>query len=115
MWLVVRLGALVGLWLASRTGFGSSPQSERISKLSWTNKTKLTWQLIRDERVPMWARGLMLLPAAYVASPIDLVPDFVPFLGRLDDGLVFGFVNSVMVRFGVPEAILEDHLSSLEA
>jgi uncharacterized membrane protein YkvA (DUF1232 family) len=115
MWWVLRIGALAALWVASRTSLGSSPQSERLSKLSWSAKTKLTWQLMRDGRVPIWARGLMLLPAAYVASPIDLVPDFVPFLGRFDDGLVFGFVNNVMVRFGVPEEVLEDHLSRLEA
>jgi uncharacterized membrane protein YkvA (DUF1232 family) len=39
----------------------------------------------RDPRVPWYAKGLALLVTAYAFSPIDLVPDFVPVLGHLDD------------------------------
>ena len=40
---------------------------------------------MRDERVP-WSRKVLLgLAAAYVASPIDLIPDFIPFFSRMDD------------------------------
>ena len=40
---------------------------------------------MRDERVP-WSRKVLLgLAAAYVASPIDLIPDFIPFMSRIDD------------------------------
>ena len=37
----------------------------------------------RDGRVPWYAKGLALLIAAYAASPIDLIPDFIPVLGHL--------------------------------
>ena len=46
---------------------------------------RLFLELVRDGRVP-WSRKVLLgLAAAYVASPIDLVPDFVPFISRVDD------------------------------
>jgi uncharacterized membrane protein YkvA (DUF1232 family) len=46
---------------------------------------RLFLELVRDGRVP-WSRKVLLgLAAAYVASPIDLVPDFVPFISRIDD------------------------------
>ncbi len=39
----------------------------------------------RDPRVPWYAKGLAILVTAYAFSPIDLIPDFVPVLGYLDD------------------------------
>ena len=113
-WLM-RIGAFVGLWALARVaGGGESPHAERVSRLSWTAKARLTWHLLRDERVPTWARALMLIPALYIASPIDLMPDFLPVLGRLDDGMVFGLVNNLMVRFGVPNSVLEEQLDRVE-
>jgi len=39
----------------------------------------------RDPRVPWYAKALALVTAAYALSPIDLIPDFIPVLGYLDD------------------------------
>lgn len=46
------------------------------------------WLAARDPRTPWPARLLCLLIAAYALSPIDLVPDFIPVLGLLDDALI---------------------------
>ena len=43
------------------------------------------WLAARDPRVPWHARALCALVAAYALSPIDLIPDFIPVLGYLDD------------------------------
>lgn len=40
---------------------------------------------VRDPRVPIAAKAVMAATLAYVASPIDLVPDFIPFVGHIDD------------------------------
>jgi uncharacterized membrane protein YkvA (DUF1232 family) len=42
----------------------------------------------RDPRVPWFAKVLAIIVAAYALSPIDLVPDFIPVLGYLDDLLI---------------------------
>jgi uncharacterized membrane protein YkvA (DUF1232 family) len=39
----------------------------------------------RDPRTPWYAKGLVFLVVAYALSPIDLIPDFVPVLGYVDD------------------------------
>ncbi len=40
---------------------------------------------VRDPRVPIAVKAVMVATLAYVASPIDLIPDFIPFVGHLDD------------------------------
>jgi len=42
----------------------------------------------RDPRVPWYAKALALAVAAYALSPIDLIPDFIPVLGYLDDLII---------------------------
>jgi uncharacterized membrane protein YkvA (DUF1232 family) len=46
------------------------------------------WIAARDPRVPWYAKALAGAVAAYALSPIDLIPDFVPVLGYLDDLLI---------------------------
>lgn len=46
------------------------------------------WLAARDPRVPRGAKLMAALVAAYALSPIDLIPDFVPVLGYLDDLLL---------------------------
>jgi uncharacterized membrane protein YkvA (DUF1232 family) len=95
-------------------GGGESLHAQRVQRLSWTARARLTWNLLGDERVPMLTRGLILVPALYIASPIDLLPDVIPVLGRLDDGIVFGLVNNLMIKFGVPDSVLNEQLDRVE-
>ena len=46
------------------------------------------WIAGRDPRVPWYAKALAMAVAAYALSPIDLIPDFIPVLGYLDDLLI---------------------------
>jgi uncharacterized membrane protein YkvA (DUF1232 family) len=50
--------------------------------------TLVAYCAARDPRTPWLARALALLVAAYALSPIDLIPDFIPVLGYLDDLVV---------------------------
>ena len=43
------------------------------------------WIAGRDPRVPWYAKALAILVAAYALSPLDLIPDFIPVLGYVDD------------------------------
>ena len=46
---------------------------------------RLYWRLLCDRRVSIWPKALLLLSALYVISPVDLIPDCIPFIGYLDD------------------------------
>ncbi|PIG09115.1 YkvA family protein [Comamonas sp. 26] len=52
---------------------------------------RLAWAVLRDPRSPKAAKLVTLLAALYVISPIDFVPDTIPILGWLDDGMI-GFL-----------------------
>ena len=65
----------------------SQPRVEAIK--SWAKRLKrdvvALWLASRDRRVPWTAKAVAGIVAAYALSPIDLIPDFVPVLGYLDD------------------------------
>ena len=52
---------------------------------------KVLWIAARDPRTPRSAKLIMGLVAAYALSPIDIIPDFVPLIGWLDDFIVVPF------------------------
>jgi uncharacterized membrane protein YkvA (DUF1232 family) len=52
------------------------------------HELRLVWAMLRDARTPATAKIAVLLALIYVLSPFDLVPDVIPILGWLDDGLV---------------------------
>lgn len=61
----------------------------------------------RDPRVPWYAKALAACVVAYALSPIDLIPDFVPVLGYLDD-LVLIPLGVIVVRWLVPAEVLDE-------
>ena len=52
----------------------------------------------RDPRTPWYAKALAVCVAGYALSPIDLIPDFVPILGWVDDASVIPLLVSLIVR-----------------
>ena len=61
----------------------------------------------RDPRTPWYAKALAALVAAYALSPIDLIPDFIPVLGQLDDLLLVPLGIALAVRL-IPREVLAD-------
>jgi uncharacterized membrane protein YkvA (DUF1232 family) len=87
-WPIAAAGIVVALagfavWLVRRTARGRA-----ILQLSPREKLRFGRALMRDRAMPRAARILLLALIAYLISPIDLVPDFVPVLGQLDDLLL---------------------------
>jgi uncharacterized membrane protein YkvA (DUF1232 family) len=66
------------------------------------------WLAARDPRCPCGARAVGLLLAAYAFSPIDLIPDFIPVLGLLDDLLLVPSGLWLFVRM-LPPGLIEEH------
>ncbi len=62
----------------------------------------------RDPRVPWYAKALAVVVAGYALSPIDLIPDFIPVLGYLDDVILVPLGIMIVVRL-IPPAIMAEH------
>lgn len=62
-------------------------------------------RLARDPRVSRVRRALLLCVVAYLALPIDVVPDFLPGVGQLDDAVVLAFALRVLMRGATPEML----------
>ena len=52
----------------------------------------------RDPRVRWYAKGLAVAIAAYAASPIDLIPDFIPVVGYLDDIIIVPLGIALVIK-----------------
>jgi len=62
----------------------------------------------RDPRVPWYAKAVAACVAAYAFSPIDLIPDFIPVLGYLDDLILVPLGIALAIRL-IPPALFEEH------
>lgn len=60
----------------------------------------------RDKQMPRWLSVLAVVTAAYAFSPIDLIPDFIPVLGLLDDLVLIPLCIAIILRY-TPAAVLE--------
>lgn len=65
------------------------------------------WLAAKDSRTPWYARLLLGLVVAYALSPVDLIPDFVPILGYLDDLVVVPLGIAIAIRL-VPADVLRE-------
>lgn len=71
------------------------------------NLVKLLVRLARDPRVPRRTKIVLGAALAYVASPIDLVPDFIPVAGIADDVLLLAFAVNHLVHVAGEDVVLE--------
>ena len=79
---------------------------------AWAREVKrdvhAVWLAARDPRTPWYAKALAMLVAAYALSPIDLIPDFIPILGYLDDVVLVPLGVLLVVRM-IPLEVMEEH------
>ena len=68
----------------------------------------LTRRLLSDSRVPRSRKALLVGLLGYLAMPFDLVPDFIPVAGQLDDAIAVGWVLRSVLRAGGP-ALVHEH------
>ena len=120
-WLLIGLGvaALAALALAlvfrrSISRLRQDPLLRRIVALPLRAKLSLVRRLFRDRRVPWWAKALLPALALYLVMPLDLIPDFIPVIGYLDDLVVLLLVATLLLR-AVPRRVIEENVESLES
>lgn len=68
----------------------------------------------RDPRTPWLPKILAVTIAAYALSPIDLIPDFIPVLGYLDDLILLPIAIASVIRL-IPPAVMEEHRAAAAA
>lgn len=116
MWWQTLLGILAGLvlvystllallWRYARRHPDTVSMREGLRLLP--DLLRLIKRLAFDRKVPAGVRLRLFVLLAYLASPIDLVPDFLPVIGYADDAVVIALVLRSVVRRAGPEAI--DH------
>ncbi len=66
------------------------------------------YSAIRAPRVPWYAKALGIIIVGYALSPIDLIPDFIPILGYLDDVILVPLGVLIVVRM-IPPAVMAEH------
>jgi uncharacterized membrane protein YkvA (DUF1232 family) len=71
------------------------------------------WLAARDPRTPLAAKLVGLLVAAYALSPIDLIPDFIPVIGLLDDAILIPLGVWLFERL-IPPALMAEHRAAAE-
>lgn len=64
-------------------------------------------RLLADARVEWWRKALLVVVLVYLASPIDLVPDFIPVAGQLDDVILVVIALRVLLRASGPRLLAE--------
>ena len=63
---------------------------------------------LKDKSTPWYAKLFAALTVAYALSPIDLIPDFIPLLGYLDDLIIFPLLVALTIKF-IPKDTFEKH------
>ncbi|HEX3244726.1 MAG TPA: DUF1232 domain-containing protein [Chloroflexota bacterium] len=68
---------------------------------------QLAWHLFRDPRVPTLAKFIPAITLLYVLSPIDLIPDWIPIIGGVDDIAMVTGAITLFIRVCNPEIVDE--------
>jgi len=78
--------------------------------LLWSvrNRLRLTWNLLRDKRVPVWQKAIPFLPLIYILTPLNMLTFAVPILGQLEDALLIMVALDFLERV-VDKKILADY------
>ncbi len=91
---------------------GSRAGAREAGLKAWARRLKqdahAVWLCGRDPRTPLAAKVVALATAAYAFSPFDVIPDFVPVLGLLDDLILVPFGIWLAIRL-IPEEVLAEH------
>jgi uncharacterized membrane protein YkvA (DUF1232 family) len=107
--LLVALGAAAAVYMVAIAALylaGRRTGAREVATLL-PNLLMLFKGLIRDPRVPRGSKVLLVFGAAWVASPIDLIPEFIPVIGPLDDAVVAALILRHLLRTAGRDVVTE--------
>lgn len=104
--LVAGVAAVLVVWALFALWFWFSRRKQDLKALarSLPAVLKLLRDLVRDPEVPPTAKAVAWLAVAYIVSPIDLVPEFLP-IGPIDDAIVAALAIRYLVRRAGPDKV----------
>src|SRR6478752_4163645 len=99
-WLLISFGVAVAVWAAFVLWLVAAGRREDARALATfiPDCVVLVTRLTRDPRVPRRRKVLLIALVAYLSLPFDLVPDFIPVAGQLDDAIIVALVLRHFVK-----------------
>ena len=109
VWLLLGVGALAVIYLTAVIALVALGRRSDARALAGfiPDCVILVKRLIADARVPRRRKALLAFLAAYLAMPFDLVPDFIPVAGQLDDAILVVCVLRAVLRAGGRDLLRE--------
>ncbi|MBA4181207.1 MAG: hypothetical protein C0506_11515 [Anaerolinea sp.] len=112
-WLILGLGAFVAVAALALRTLRASARGRRFLALGTRAKLRFGRLLLADPRVGLPGKLTLLVLVGYLALPFDIIPDFIPVIGQLDDVAVV-FVAIAILILAVPRDRFEAALSQAE-
>ena len=108
-WVLVGLGAVIAAWAALLCGLVVAGRGEAAREVAAfvPDCLVLLRRLLGDRRVPRRRKLLLVALVGYLALPFDLVPDFIPVAGQLDDALLVAWALRALLR--AEPALVREH------
>jgi len=108
--LIIALAIAAAVWMIAIIALVIAGRRTHAKELALLipNLLSLLRGLIHDPRVGRFDKFLLVVAVAWVASPIDLIPEFIPVFGPLDDVVVVALILRRLVRHAGPE-LVSDH------
>jgi len=108
--LLIAGAAVLAVWVLvvlALVVFGRKTIAKELISLL-PNLIRLFRGLLRDPRVPRSSKAILVVAAVWLASPIDLIPEFLPGVGGLDDAVVAALALRHLVKRAGPD-VVRDH------
>jgi uncharacterized membrane protein YkvA (DUF1232 family) len=108
-WLLIASGAALAIYAAFVAALVSAGRQQDARALAGfiPDCLVLFRRLLADQRVSRRLKLLLAALSGYLALPIDLVPDFIPVAGQLDDAIIVALVLRSILRSGGPQLLRE--------